>query len=200
MARSHDPNASDDPGGASGLPDVASQDGSGVPVGAEVIHIHDATGRAGAAALAWLRERVGQIGVHMALRGEVRVRIVDDAEMAEAHWEYCEIEGTTDVLTFDLIDGMAAEGEPLDTDIMVCLDEATRQASPRGHRPEHEILLYVLHGVLHCLGYDDHEDADFERMHAREDEVLNAIGVGAIFAKGPERSGNASGRSSGGGA
>jgi len=155
---------------------------SEVPTGPGVIHLHDATGRFSADGLAWLRDQAAKVGAHMALRGEVRVRIVNDDEMAAAHLEYCEIEGTTDVLTFDLIDGMAAEGEPLDTDILVCLDESARQAMPRGHRPEHEMLLYVLHGVLHCLGYDDHEDADFERMHAREDEVLRAIGVGAIFA------------------
>ncbi len=163
--------------------DPPEPEGDRIPTGSDVIHVSDATGRFPATAHAWLRQHAAKIGIHMNLRGEVRVRIVDDAEMAAAHLEYCEIEGTTDVLTFDLVDGMAAQGHPLDTDIMVCLDEAARQAPTRGHQPEHEMLLYILHGVLHCLGFDDHEEEDFIRMHAREDEVLSAIGVGAIFAK-----------------
>jgi ssRNA-specific RNase YbeY (16S rRNA maturation enzyme) len=43
------------------------------------------------------------------------------------------------------------------------------------------LLLYTLHGVLHCIGFDDHEEADFEAMHGAEDAVLAAIGVGPVF-------------------
>lgn len=69
----------------------------------------------------------------------------------------------------------------LDTDILVCLDEARRQSAARGYPCERELLLYTLHGVLHCVGFDDHEEADFEAMHAAEDAVLAAIGVGPVF-------------------
>jgi len=44
-------------------------------------------------------------------------------------------------------------------------------------------LLYVVHGVLHCLGHDDHDEAGYASMHALEDRVLYAIGVGATFAE-----------------
>lgn len=67
-------------------------------------------------------------------------------------------------------------------DIVVCLDEAKRQASAAGHRVEQELLLYALHGVLHCVGYDDHDERAYELMHEVEDRVLEAIGVGATFA------------------
>ena len=39
----------------------------------------------------------------------------------------------------------------------------------------------MLHGVLHCLGMDDHEEASFEAMHRMEDAVLSHIGVGPVF-------------------
>jgi probable rRNA maturation factor len=113
--------------------------------------------------------------------GEVRVRIIDDAEMSAAHLKYSNIPGTTDVLTFDLTDGASADGEPLDVDILVCIDEASRQAGARHHTVERELLLYILHGVLHCLGHDDHDDTAYARMHALEDEILEAIGVGRTF-------------------
>ncbi|MBY0311015.1 MAG: rRNA maturation RNase YbeY [Phycisphaerales bacterium] len=115
--------------------------------------------------------------------GEVRVKIVGDAEMAEAHVRYSGVEGTTDVLTFDLAEGASARGGALDVDILVCADEARRQALEHGHDPVREMLLYVLHGVLHCLGHDDHTDDGFARMHAEEDRILAKIGVGATFKK-----------------
>lgn len=111
--------------------------------------------------------------------GEVRVRVVGDQEMAAAHERHSGVAGTTDVLTFDLRE--RPDG-PLDVDVMVCADEAERQARARGHAVEREVLLYAVHAVLHCLGEDDRDEASAARMHAREDEVLSAIGVGATFA------------------
>lgn len=121
-------------------------------------------------------------------KGEIRVDIVDDAAMSHAHMEYLEIEGTTDVLTFDLANGGSADGMPLDVDIMICLDEAARQAHKLGHPVEHEMTLYIIHGVLHCLGYDDITEAGAARMHAEEDRLLTAAGIGAVFhaARGPD--------------
>ncbi|MFG0260076.1 MAG: rRNA maturation RNase YbeY [Phycisphaerales bacterium JB041] len=113
------------------------------------------------------------------LGGEVRGRIVGDAEMAEAHEKWLDIPGTTDVLTFDMREH---ESEPLDVDLLLCFDEASRQAAERGLRPEHELLLYTVHGVLHCLGHDDHTEADAARMHAEEDRLLAAAGVGPVYA------------------
>lgn len=114
--------------------------------------------------------------------------------MAAAHEQYSGIAGTTDVLTFDLAEGGSARGAALDVDILVCVDEARRQGTDRGHEVERELLLYILHGVLHCLGHDDHDDDAFERMHAEEDRILTAIGVGPTFAERAGRPGAGGGR------
>ncbi|CAE7840088.1 cysS [Symbiodinium necroappetens] len=106
--------------------------------------------------------------------GEVRVRLVRDDEMAAAHEEHCGVPGTTDVITFDLNESPNAT---LDADLLVCLDEAARQAERREHTLARELLLYILHGALHCLGEDDKTEAASERMHAREDEILEAMGA-----------------------
>ncbi len=110
--------------------------------------------------------------------GRLGARIVRDETMAALHERYSNIPGTTDVLTFDLTQGPAA---PVDVDIVACLDEAARQAAAHGHAVERELLLYLLHGVLHCLGYDDHDPTSFAAMHAEEDRILEAIGVGRTF-------------------
>jgi rRNA maturation RNase YbeY len=107
--------------------------------------------------------------------------------MAAAHARFSRVEGTTDVLTFDLTEGAsgtrpAAGAAPLDADILLCLDEARRQASARGIPVERELLLYFVHATLHCLGEDDTNDDAAAAMHAREDALLCAIGVGVTFA------------------
>lgn len=75
---------------------------------------------------------------------------------------------------------------PLDVDILVCADEAARQAAVRAVPVERELLLYIVHAVLHCLGEDDHDEASAGRMHEREDRILSAIGVGAVYSVAPQ--------------
>lgn len=152
------------------------------------VELIDATGRLGEQAVLWVRDRAADALAHLGASGSVTVRVVADDEMARVHLERSGIEGTTDVLTFDMRDD---ERGPLETDLIVCLDEAARRAGELGHDVGRELLLYVVHGVLHCMGHDDHDEADAARMHAVEDETLDAIGVGAVYAPPVERRGQA---------
>ncbi|MFG0275453.1 MAG: rRNA maturation RNase YbeY [Phycisphaerales bacterium] len=162
--------------------------------GGVVVSIDDAADALDPDALTWLRNALLRaVESALALEGadadaphEVRVRIVGDDEMGALHGAHTGDPATTDVLTFDLRDENAG---PLDVDIVICADEAARQAAERTRPAERELLLYALHGVLHCLGHDDHDDEAYARMHAREDEVLSKIGVGALFADPADREG-----------
>ena len=108
----------------------------------------------------------------------VTVQLVDDAAMTVLHRDHCDIDGTTDVLTFDASE---SDDSPIEVDIAICIDEAARQAAQRDHSLGDEVLLYALHGIMHCLGYDDHNERDYRAMHAEEDRLLTLIGVGAVF-------------------
>ena len=120
---------------------------------------------------------------------QLNLVIVADDEMAQLHEQYTGVSGTTDVLTFDLTDSAEssspswsdAHPAPLEGDIILCLDEAKRQAEQRNHPVRHELLLYAIHGLLHLLGEDDHEQDAYQRMHAREDELLQSLGIGRVF-------------------
>lgn len=145
-----------------------------------------------AGALAWLEGKAREALAAIGVAGEVRARLVGDAEMSRSHERYCGVSGTTDVITFNLGAGPGGEPDPggearsasaMDVDLLICIDEAARAAAARGHGVEREVLLYVVHGVLHCLGYDDHVEEDAAEMHAREDEILTEIGVGAVYAR-----------------
>ncbi|MCC6676085.1 MAG: rRNA maturation RNase YbeY [Phycisphaerales bacterium] len=162
--------------------DACARARPGVPAAGVSIDIVDAEGVMTAEQVAWLTAKVGEAMAILGsggAGGSVSVRVVGDTEMAAAHERYKGVGGTTDVLTFDLSEGDGG----LEADLLVCVDEARRQARARGHGEERELLLYVIHGVLHCLGHDDHGEAEAARMHAEEDRVLMAIGVGATFAR-----------------
>lgn len=127
---------------------------------------------------AWLQDRLGAaIALVSRPVARVTVRVTDDAGIAALHEQHLGIAGPTDVLTFP----GSGNGAAVDADIAVNADEATRRAADLGHAPEREILLYALHGVLHCAGFDDHDPAGYAAMHAEEDRILHAIGVGPTF-------------------
>jgi probable rRNA maturation factor len=125
-----------------------------------------------------LREGVSRLQETCGVRvSRLAVAIVGDARMMALHQRHCGMASTTDVLTFP----QSAADEPIDADIAICADEAARRAAEFGHPIEQELLLYIVHGLLHCLGFDDHDQAAYQRMHAEEDRMLQAIGIGATF-------------------
>ena len=123
-----------------------------------------------------------ELARRFSLTGELRVRVVRDDEMTALHARTMDIDETTDVLTFNLLEGEPDSDGRIDADIVICVDEASRQAKRRNHSVEKELLLYIVHGALHCVpGFDDIDDADAQRMHATEDEILRAVGVGPVY-------------------
>lgn len=130
-------------------------------------------------AAGWLEPQLARIAALASVeRCVLNLAVVDDEQMSELHGQYLGIAGTTDVLTFDLRDD---PDQPVEGDIVVCMDEARRQAGDRGHDTRLELLLYTVHGLLHLLGEDDHDPADYEKMHKREDDLLVRAGLGAVF-------------------
>lgn len=128
--------------------------------------------------LGWLSDRLTAALDHVARPIiHVAVTIVDDGKMRHLNRTHRNVADTTDVLSFDC----SGPGGPLEADIVVCADEALRRANEFNHSIEQELLLYALHGVLHLAGFDDRSDNDYEAMHAEEDRILTAIGVGPTF-------------------
>jgi probable rRNA maturation factor len=83
---------------------------------------------------------------------QISIAIVDDAEIKKLNDRYLNHKTTTDCLSFDLSD---AEDESKIFQLIVNGEMAVRQARLRGHAGEAELALYVAHGLLHNLGFDD---------------------------------------------
>ena len=113
--------------------------------------------------------------------GSVRAKIVDDQRMTQAHQQFSGIDTTTDILTFDFNPIDQTESKTLDTDLIICADQAAKQAIQHQHTTAHEILLYIIHGILHCMGYDDQTTNEFNTIHQREDQLLTNAGIGPLF-------------------
>jgi rRNA maturation RNase YbeY len=114
-------------------------------------------------------------------RGEWRINVVKDAAMKRLHRNSMNDPTTADVLTFDLRD-LDCKAGSVDLDTVVCYDVAKREAKRRGHGVTDELLLYMVHSLLHVCGYDDLNEKAAARMHRREDELLERIGIGAVYA------------------
>lgn len=110
---------------------------------------------------------------------ELSVALVGDKEMSRLHERFMGIPGPTDVLTFPLDEDDA--GDVTAGEVVVCVPEAKRRSRDEGTSHRDEVLLYALHGLLHLCGYDDRTTRAFNRMHKKEDELLAALGVGAVF-------------------
>lgn len=80
----------------------------------------------------------------------------------------------TDVLAFDAREhaGRAPARATLAGDIIISVDVARTNARLYGVPFTRELALYVIHGILHLLGYDDHTPRDVKRMRRKEQQLL----------------------------
>ena len=124
--------------------------------------------------------------------GTLSIAVVSARAMSALHREFT---GRTDVLAFDL-DSDRRAGR-LDAEVILCADVARRQAATRGgtlQAARAELALYLVHGILHLAGYDDHAPRQFVTMHLREDELLERLGLGPVFNAASSRSAGCIGR------
>ncbi len=117
---------------------------------------------------------------HHVRRAEVSVAVVDDPTIARLNEQHLGHEGPTDVITFDFGDD---EEDSVEGEIVLSVDTARREAEGRGHPVASEVALYVVHGTLHLLGYDDQLASDAREMHEREDAILTSLGIGPVYGR-----------------
>jgi len=104
---------------------------------------------------------------------EVGVKIVSSSEMARVNEQYLQHAGPTDVITFNHL--QTEEQNRIHGDIYVCIDEAIAQAKLFGTLWQEELVRYVVHGMLHLLGYDDRTAPLRKRMKRVEDKLMTQI-------------------------
>lgn len=101
--------------------------------------------------------------------GPLSISFISDDEMALMNRKYLSHEGTTDIITFDYSqDNKIIEGE-----LLICVDEAKRQAGHYKVSLDNEITRLIFHGLLHLSGFDDTTQSKRKKMKEKENELLN---------------------------
>jgi probable rRNA maturation factor len=98
---------------------------------------------------------------------QLGIVLVNDAAIARLNAQYHATSGPTDVLSFDYGEG---QGE-----LIISVECAIRQARCFRTTPTRELILYVVHGILHLHGYDDQTRNDQRRMRAAERRLMSRL-------------------------
>ena len=113
------------------------------------------------------RSRVYRI-VHALGEMEISVAVVDDAAIRRLSRVHLGRDHVTDVLSWDLSDSP----DQFRAEIVVNADRAKLQA---GNDWKDEAILYVVHGLMHLLGYDDRTGARRRRMADAVNHVMHDL-------------------------
>jgi len=111
----------------------------------------------------------------------INVSIVGDARIREVNKQFLNCNYPTDCLSFDLSDDDT--DAPKSLELIVNAEAAVREANLRGHSTEAELALYITHGLLHNLGFDDSTRDQARKTHDTEDEILQQFGYGLVYNK-----------------
>jgi len=108
---------------------------------------------------------------------EVSLLFVDDTEISELNARHLGRNGPTDVLAFPMSEGEDVKFHPeILGDVVVSAERALDYAKDHGFKVNDELSLYLIHGLLHLLGYDDVDSSAQTKMRHREEELLRKAG------------------------
>jgi probable rRNA maturation factor len=101
-------------------------------------------------------------------QAQISLAFVTDPAIHVLNKRYLNHDYPTDVLTFPMERGKRG----LEGEIVISTDTAIANAEDYDHTPEQELLLYVIHGVLHLLDYDDQDEEDAAIMEETQEKYL----------------------------
>jgi probable rRNA maturation factor len=130
-------------------------------------------------------ERLANVVHHVCIKFDacpavVEIQIVDDAQISDVHAQFLNEPAVTDVISFDLTDDFEDQRS---FQVVVNIQMARKKAEELGHSSEAELALYITHGLLHNLGFDDMDETQAKTMHQTEDVLLRELGLGAVYYK-----------------
>ena len=121
----------------------------------------------------------------------VEFAFVDGEEIRRLNRETRGMDKVTDVLSFPSLDGIKGmaikkkefpceideNGNLLSGSIVVCCERAKEQAEEYGNSYNRELHYLLVHGIMHCLGYDHETDEERAEMREKEECILTKLGI-----------------------
>lgn len=117
---------------------------------------------------------------------ELGIALVGAGEMARVNWQFLKHEGSTDVITFDhrnsefQISNFKLE---IHGELCICVDDAVSQAKQFDTSWQSELVRYIVHGVLHLLGYDDLKPQLRREMKRAENRLVRRLAGRFLFTR-----------------
>ena len=119
----------------------------------------------------------------------ISITLTNPEQIRKINSKYRNIDKETDVLSFpmfekDELETMISQSnmknwqiDDVLGDIIISIDKVKRQAQEYGHSFERELSYMCVHGFFHLMGYDHIKEEDKIVMRAKEDEILNLMGI-----------------------
>jgi probable rRNA maturation factor len=102
---------------------------------------------------------------------EISIAVVGDPTIARVHAEFLGDDSPTDVISF-VLDSSPGN---LEGEVVASADTAIARAPEYDWSPAEELLLYVIHGVLHLVGYDDTTPKARKTMQKMERRYISLL-------------------------
>ncbi len=109
--------------------------------------------------------------------GFLSLKVCDHKTIHHINRTYLNHNYPTDVISFAMLEGERHPGddERYVGDCVVSMDMAFDRAQEFGHTPDQELALYMIHGILHLLGYNDVDSKDRKLMRHKEAYYMEQI-------------------------
>lgn len=121
---------------------------------------------------------------------DVSIAIIDGETMRRLNREHLSHDYDTDVLSFlfdstepagEKGDTLRGQGKSIDGEVLISAATAARVAAEFAWSVENEVILYLVHGLLHLVGYDDLTEDEKSLMRQRERVHLARWGLTPIY-------------------
>lgn len=108
---------------------------------------------------------------------EINLLLIDDAQIKKLNNQFLDRNRPTDVIAFGAKKGRPAKNrlKGFIGEIAISAETAQRNAKIFNTTKEKEIFLYIIHGILHLLGYDDENIRGKKIMQKRQAEILKEV-------------------------
>lgn len=118
-----------------------------------------------------LEQAAREVFLYLGFNFEVNLSFLTDLEMKKLNKTFKGKSALTNVLSFN-----HEEGEP-HGDIAISETVVSDEAINLGYSKEELILLYLVHGIFHLVGFDHKSDKDRAKMEKAEKEIFSRIGI-----------------------
>ena len=99
--------------------------------------------------------------------GDINIIFCSDPYILDINMKYLQHDYYTDIITFDY-----CESDILSGDLFISIDSVRDNSSEFSSSFNDELNRVIVHGLLHLIGYDDHNDEDIAVMRSKEDFYL----------------------------